>query len=153
MLAGAYPAAIATLQRALREAAPGSLTYAYALYDLGRSLLLSGDPKAAIPVLEQRLKIPNQTGLVRQTLDQALRAAGEASPATPGGAAPVGPVNSTGNGHGPGGAPAQGPVKANGHGTSNGHGPGCPGDGNDTRGDSGNVSGGNSVGWPRDSVG
>ena len=118
MLAGAYPAAIATLQRALREAAPGSLTYAYALYDLGRSLLLSGDPKAAIPLLEQRLKIPNQAGVVRQTLDQALRAAGEASPAAPGGAAPVGPANGTGNGHRPGGAPAQGPGKANGHGTA-----------------------------------
>ena len=144
MLAGAYPAAIATLQRALREAAPGSLTYAYALYDLGRSLLLSGDPKAAIPLLEQRLKIPNQTGLVRQTLDQALRAAGEASPATPGGAAPVAPANGNGNGHGPGGGPGQGPGKGNGH--ANGHGPGGPGNGNDDGGDSGNVSGGDSVG-------
>jgi tetratricopeptide (TPR) repeat protein len=144
MLAGAYPAAIATLQRALREAAPGSLTYAYALYDLGRSLLLSGDPKAAIPLLEQRLKIPNQTGLVRQTLDQALQAAGEASQATPGGAAPVRPSNGNGSGHGPGGGPGQGPGKANGHG--NGHGPGAPGGGTDDGGDSGTVSGGDSVG-------
>jgi eukaryotic-like serine/threonine-protein kinase len=146
MLSGAYPAAIATLQRALRGAAPGSLTYAYALYDLGRSLLLSGDPKAAIPLLEQRLKIPNQTGLVRQTLDQALQAAGGASQATPGGAAPVGPSNGNGNGngHGPGGGPGRGPGKGNGHG--NGHGPGAPGNGNDDGGDSGNVSGGDSVG-------
>ena len=28
------------------------LTYAYALYDLGRALRLSGDPAAAVPILE-----------------------------------------------------------------------------------------------------
>ena len=28
------------------------LTYAYALYDLGRALRLSGDPTAAVPILE-----------------------------------------------------------------------------------------------------
>ena len=111
MLAGNYSEAIATLHRALAAAAPGSLTYAYALYDLGRSLLLAGDPKAAIGVLEQRLKIPNQTSIVQQTLDQALQAAGEApQQATPGGAAPVAarqgsPRTATrrpgaGNGHG-----------------------------------------------------
>ena len=29
------------------------LTYAYALYDLGRALRLSGDPAAAVPILER----------------------------------------------------------------------------------------------------
>lgn len=77
MLAGSYPAAITTLHQALAVASAGSLTYAYALYDLGRSLVLSGNPKAAVPVLEQRLKIPNQTPVVQQLLDQALRESGQ----------------------------------------------------------------------------
>jgi eukaryotic-like serine/threonine-protein kinase len=104
MLAGNYSEAIPTLRRALGAAAPASLTYAYALYDLGRSLLLSGDPQAAIPVLEQRLKIPNQTAVVQATLDQALRAAGQAptqSSAT-GGAATGRPPHDQGSGHGGG---------------------------------------------------
>ncbi len=82
MLAGNYPAAIDTLRQALAASAPASTTYAYALYDLGRSLLLSGDPKAAVPVLEQRLKIPNQTPVVQALLNQALRASGQ-GPVTP----------------------------------------------------------------------
>ena len=137
MLAGNYTQAIATLHRALQAAAPGSLTYAYALYDLGRSLLLSGDPKDAVGVLEQRLKIPNQTGVVQQTLDQALRAAGQTpqQPAPPQGGAPVGPGKGHGNGHGvapgPGGGPGGGPGRGN---------------GNDEGGDSGNISGGDSDG-------
>ncbi len=137
MLADNYSEAIATLHRALAAAAPGTLTYAYALYDLGRSLMLAGDPKAAIGVLEQRLKIPNQTGIVQQTLDQALQAAGEApQQATPGGAAPVGPGKEHRNGDRGGPGPGNG----------NGHGPGGSGKGNDDRGDSSNVSGGDSVG-------
>ncbi len=87
MLDGNYAAAIPTLRRALRRPPPSSLTYAYALYDLGRALLLSGDPKAAIPVLEQRLKIPNQTAGRQQTLNQALQAAGRRAPAAPDGRA------------------------------------------------------------------
>ncbi|HUZ29720.1 MAG TPA: serine/threonine-protein kinase, partial [Solirubrobacteraceae bacterium] len=62
--AGNYNGAIPVLQQAVAGAPHGSLTYAYALYDLGRSLRLAGDPRAAIPILEQRLQIPNQTGLV-----------------------------------------------------------------------------------------
>jgi tetratricopeptide (TPR) repeat protein len=82
MLDGNYPAAIDTLHQAVAASAPGSVTYAYALYDLGRSLLLSGDPQAAVPVLQQRLKIPNQTPVVQALLNQALRASGQA-PVTP----------------------------------------------------------------------
>jgi hypothetical protein len=46
------------------------LTYAYALYDLGRALRLSGDPSAAIPILERRLEIDNQrpTGMAELEL-------------------------------------------------------------------------------------
>ncbi len=77
MLAGNYAAAIATLHKAISAAAPGSLTYAYGLYDLGRSLYLSGNPGGAVPILEQRLKIRNQSGVVRQALNQALHASGQ----------------------------------------------------------------------------
>ena len=78
MLAHKFPAAIATLQQALAAASPRSLTHAYAQYDLGRSLVLSGRPAQAVPILE-RLKIPNQTSLVRQMLDRARAAASSAS--------------------------------------------------------------------------
>jgi eukaryotic-like serine/threonine-protein kinase len=85
MTGGNYPAAIAVLHQALAAASPDSLTHAYALYDLGRSLRLAGDPAAAVPILQQRLQIPNQTGVVRQELELALRALGSPS----GGAAPA----------------------------------------------------------------
>lgn len=78
MLAHKFPAAIATLQQALAAASPRSLTHAYAQYDLGRSLVLSGRPAQAVPILE-RLRIPNQTSLVRQMLDRARAAASSAS--------------------------------------------------------------------------
>ncbi len=77
LLDGNYQAAESTLRQAISAAPRSSSTYAYALYDLGRSLTLSGDPSSAIPVLQRRLKIPNQTPVVRQALDQALRAAGQ----------------------------------------------------------------------------
>ena len=93
-----YPAAIATERRALASASRGSLTYAYALYDLGDALLLSGNPQAAIPILRQRLQIPNQTAVVQQTLNQALAAAGQA-PQPPG---PSGHHHDHGKGNGNG---------------------------------------------------
>jgi hypothetical protein len=77
MDAGNYSAAVAVLRQALHAADPGSLTYAYALFDLGRSLRLAGDPRAAVNVLYQRLQIPNQTGVVRQELQLALEALGQ----------------------------------------------------------------------------
>jgi serine/threonine protein kinase len=130
MLNGDYQTAIGTLRQAVSASDPGSLTYAYALYDLGRSLVLGGDPNGAIPVLKQRLKIPNQTGVVRQMLNQALQAAGQApqqpqtqtAPAAPSGG--HGPGRSEGHGHGHAGptggaglapAPSHGPRHADGH--------------------------------------
>jgi tetratricopeptide (TPR) repeat protein len=128
MLNGDYQTAIGTLRQAVSASDPGSLTYAYALYDLGRSLVLGGDPNGAIPVLKQRLKIPNQTGVVQQMLNQALQAAGQApqqpqtqtAPAAPSGG--HGPGRSEGHGHaGPTGgaglapAPSHGPRHADGH--------------------------------------
>ena len=77
MLAGNYSAAIPTLRKAISAADPHSLTYAYGLYNLGKSLLLSGDASDAVPVLEQRAKIPNQLPVVMQTLNQALTKSGQ----------------------------------------------------------------------------
>jgi serine/threonine-protein kinase len=77
LLAGDYQTAITTLRRALSTAVRGSLTYAYGLFDLGRAMILAGNPGGAVPILEQRLKIPNQTGVVQQELDQALQASGQ----------------------------------------------------------------------------
>jgi serine/threonine-protein kinase len=74
---GNYTQAIPVLQHAVAQAAPSSLTYAYALYDLGRSLRLAGDPRAAVPILYRRLQIPNQTDTVRSELTLALRALGQ----------------------------------------------------------------------------
>ena len=52
------------------------LNYAYALFNLGSALRLSGNPEAAIPVLEQRLAIPNQTSTVEEELEAARAEAG-----------------------------------------------------------------------------
>jgi hypothetical protein len=95
MVAGNYPVAIATLKKAVSAADPSSLTYAYGLYDLGVALLKSGDPAGAVPILEQRLKIPNQTAVVQQTLNEALQASGQA---------PAGRGQDHGKGHGHGGS-------------------------------------------------
>jgi serine/threonine-protein kinase len=115
MLAGDYQTAISTLRQAVSTATPGSLTYAYGLFDLGRSMVLAGDPGGAVPILEARLKIPDQTAVVQQELNQALQASGQVpavmtpgQPAAPGNPAP--PGNGTGHGkdqrpghdHGPG---------------------------------------------------
>jgi hypothetical protein len=51
------------------------LTYAYALYDLGRALRLSGNPAAAVPILEARLQIDNQRPTVLAELELARQAA------------------------------------------------------------------------------
>jgi serine/threonine-protein kinase len=90
MLEGRYSAAIAVLHGAVAAASPSSLTYAYALYDLGRSLRLSGDPRAAIPILWRRMQIPNQTDVVRAELQLALQEVGARERAS-GGAAPASP--------------------------------------------------------------
>ena len=52
------------------------LNYAYALYNLGNALRLSGHPEEAIPVLERRLLIPNQRSTVATELARARAEAG-----------------------------------------------------------------------------
>jgi Flp pilus assembly protein TadD len=89
MVSGDYSAAVPVLRQAAAAAPHSSLTYAYALYDLGRSLRLAGDPKDAVAVLYQRLQIPNQTEIVREQLQLALQALGQTADQS-GGAVPGG---------------------------------------------------------------
>jgi eukaryotic-like serine/threonine-protein kinase len=78
MNAGRYDEAIPVLQQAVDAlSGSGELDYAYALYNLGRSLRLAGRPAEAVPILEQRLAIPNQRGVVKRELDAARREAGQ----------------------------------------------------------------------------
>jgi hypothetical protein len=80
--AGRYGDAVPVLRRAvaatgetlggcLEPVSSTCLTYAYALYDLGRAVRLSGEPQAAVPILERRLQIDNQRGAVGAELQLA----------------------------------------------------------------------------------
>jgi tetratricopeptide (TPR) repeat protein len=77
MNAGNYDAAISTLQEAVDSFPPGTtdLNYAYALFNLGKSLRLAGRYDEAIQVLEQRMKIKNQQGTVKRELELAKQQA------------------------------------------------------------------------------
>ena len=55
----------------LQPASETCLTYAYALYDLGRALQLDGHPAAAVGVLQRRLQIDNQRPTVAGELQRA----------------------------------------------------------------------------------
>jgi eukaryotic-like serine/threonine-protein kinase len=92
MLAGDYTQALVTLRQAVSSADRSSDTYAYALYDLGKTMLLSGDPQDAVRILRRRLAIPLATETVKATLDQAMQAAGLITAPTP---APTTPAPST----------------------------------------------------------
>jgi eukaryotic-like serine/threonine-protein kinase len=98
---GDYSAAIPVLRQAVAAAPHSSLTYAYALFDLGRSLRLAGDPRDAVAVLYQRLQIPNQTETVREQLQLALQALGQA--ANQNGGARPGDAGGNGDSQGAGG--------------------------------------------------
>jgi tetratricopeptide (TPR) repeat protein len=78
MRQGRYAEAIRPLQQAVKQFPAGSQdnTYAYALYNLGSSLRHAGRAGEAIPILERRLQIPNQTDVVRRELELARREAG-----------------------------------------------------------------------------
>jgi eukaryotic-like serine/threonine-protein kinase len=76
---GDYDAAVRMLRKAVASFPEGTtdLNYAYALFNYGWALRLAGRPEEAIPVLEARLEIPNQTETVQAELDKARTAAGE----------------------------------------------------------------------------
>jgi len=75
---GRYDEAVPLLQRAVAAFPKGTsdLDYAYALYNLGHALRLAGQPQEAVPILEQRLQIPNQVATVSQELAAARAEAG-----------------------------------------------------------------------------
>ncbi|UJA20896.1 serine/threonine protein kinase [Thermoleophilia bacterium SCSIO 60948] len=65
-------AAIPILRRAVVASDPEvGDTYAFALYNLGNALRLSGRYREAVAVLEQRLEVPNQVEAVQAELDLA----------------------------------------------------------------------------------
>jgi hypothetical protein len=79
---GRYAAAIGALTGAIRASgqslagcmeptSESCLTFAYALYDLGRALRLEGERGAAVQVLSERLRIDNQRPVVQHELDLA----------------------------------------------------------------------------------
>ena len=75
---GRYDEAIPVLRRAVASFPSGStdINYAYALFNLGHALRLAGQPQEAIPILERRMQIPDQTEIVQRELDAARAAAG-----------------------------------------------------------------------------
>jgi len=73
MRQGDYAAAVPVLQRAVASFPEDSqdINYAYALFNLGKSLNRSGRPDEAIPYLEKRLTWPDQRETVQSELDDA----------------------------------------------------------------------------------
>jgi predicted Ser/Thr protein kinase len=76
---GRYAEAIPVLRTAVASFPQETtdLNFAYALFNLGHALRMAGQPEAAIPILEQRLEIPDQTETVQTELDAARAAAGQ----------------------------------------------------------------------------
>ena len=76
--AGSYEEAVPILEESVRSFPAGTeeTEYAYALFNLGDALRLSGRPEEAIPVLEQRLLIPDQTEVVQRELEAARSESG-----------------------------------------------------------------------------
>ncbi|MFP5363907.1 MAG: serine/threonine-protein kinase [Thermoleophilia bacterium] len=72
---GSYAEAVPLLQASVEGYRSAGRTkelgYAYALYNLGVALNRSGNPAAAVEVLEERLDYPNQRGTVQQELRDA----------------------------------------------------------------------------------
>jgi serine/threonine-protein kinase len=79
MKQGDFAGAVPILQQAVSSFPEDSqdINYAYALFNLGKSLNRSGRPDEAIPYLEKRLNWPSQHGTVKQELESARKAAGE----------------------------------------------------------------------------
>ena len=78
MQAGRFEEAVPILQQAVAAWPEDSrdLEYAYALFNLGKSLTEAGDPEAAIPYLEKRLTFDDQQKTVEKELKRALKEAG-----------------------------------------------------------------------------
>jgi eukaryotic-like serine/threonine-protein kinase len=76
---GRYAAAVPVLRRAVRAFPGGTsdINFAYALFNLGHALRMAGHPDEAIPILERRLRIPDQTQTVQAELAAARAEAGQ----------------------------------------------------------------------------
>jgi serine/threonine protein kinase len=76
---GDFAGAVPVLRQAVASWPEDStdLEYAYALFNLGKSLNRSGSPAEAIPFLEKRLNWSNQRGVVKQELKDARKNAGQ----------------------------------------------------------------------------
>ena len=79
---------VAPLQRSVEafraQGRKGDIGYAYALYNLGNALRLSGRPADAIPFLQERLQVSNyKRGIVEKELRTAQQQAGQ-KPSKPG---------------------------------------------------------------------
>jgi eukaryotic-like serine/threonine-protein kinase len=83
--------AVPLLQRSVdafrAQGATGRIDYAYALYNLGNALRLTGHPDQAIPFLQERLQVSNyKRGIVRRELALAQQQSGQgAAPGAGGG--------------------------------------------------------------------
>ena len=79
MQGGDNAAAVPVLERAVASFPEDStdINYAFALYNYGRALRLSGRPADAITPLERRLRFDNQREVVQRELDLARAAAGQ----------------------------------------------------------------------------
>jgi eukaryotic-like serine/threonine-protein kinase len=79
MQSGDYAGAVPILQEAVASWPEDSqdINYAYALFNLGKSLNRSGNPDEAIPYLEKRLNWNDQRETVQAELDLAKRKAGQ----------------------------------------------------------------------------
>jgi tetratricopeptide (TPR) repeat protein len=79
MQQGDYAGAVPILQEAVASWPDDSqdINYAYALFNLGKSLNRSGNPEEAIPYLEKRLQWDDQRETVQAELDDARENAGE----------------------------------------------------------------------------
>jgi tetratricopeptide (TPR) repeat protein len=64
------------LSSCLEPVSEACLTFAYALYDLGRAVALDGRPAEAVSILERRLEIDNQRAVVATALQRARAQAG-----------------------------------------------------------------------------
>ena len=78
MQQGDFAEAVPLLEQAVASYPEDSqdIGYAYALFNLGKSLNRSGRPDEAIPVLERRLVFPDQRETVQRELDLARASAG-----------------------------------------------------------------------------
>jgi tRNA A-37 threonylcarbamoyl transferase component Bud32 len=75
---GALPLLAQAVQKFRADGDTSSLDYAFSLYNYGWALQLAGQPAAAIPYLQERLRISNyKRGIVAQELRTAQRDAGQ----------------------------------------------------------------------------